>query len=118
MISGTKYGSKSFSSLPAEVSSKIARSNAGQSSPTRSLTASRASEPFAKQMRHMKPPAGLPKTCPKPRGSVRGSRMAAKKVSLVPRLTIAQPGALPPMPTRLLGLSPVNATTGVPARKP
>ena len=44
--------------------------------------------------------------------------MAANTVSLVPRLITALPGRLAPMPTRLLGLSPVKATTRVPGAKP
>ncbi len=66
----------------------------------------------------MKPPAGLPNTCPKPRGSVCGWRMAANTVSLVPMLTTAVPGSVAPIPTKLDGLSPVKATTGVPRLKP
>ena len=107
-----------FPSLPGSLRSRIARSNADQDNPTRSATASRASDPLAKQIKDMKPPAGLPNTCPNPRGSLRGSRMAANIVSLVPKLITTVPGSVAPMPTKLLGLSPVNASTGVPGAKP
>jgi hypothetical protein len=49
---------------------------------------------------------------------VRGAAIAANIVSLVPRLTTAVPGSVAPMPTRLDGLSPVKAMTGVSGWKP
>ena len=96
----------------------MARANSSQPRPKRFAISSRASEPLAKQQSAMKPPAGLPNTLPYPFGSVCGAAIAANMVSLVPRLTTAVPGALAPMPIRLDGLSPVNATTGVSGAKP
>ena len=49
---------------------------------------------------------------------MRGAAIAANIVSLVPRLTTAVPGSVAPMPTRLDGLSPVKAITGVLGAKP
>ena len=59
----------------------------------------------------MKPLAGLPKTWPKPFGSEIGLLIAAKNVSLVPRLITAVPGRAPPQPIRLFGLSPEKTYT-------
>src|SRR4029078_6983041 len=91
------------------------RAKSSQPRPTCLATASRASEPLGKQQSAMNPPPGLPKTLPKPRGSVRGAAIAANIVSLVPRLMTAVPGRVAPIPTRLLGVSPAKATTGGPA---
>ena len=52
------------------------------------------------------------------RVGARAPAIAANIVSLVPRLTTAVPGSVAPMPTRLDGLSPVNAMTGVLGAKP
>ena len=66
---------------------------------------------YQEQIRDMKPPAGLPKTWPKPWGSVRGPGMAANMVSEVPSEITTWPGSVAPMPTSEEGLSPVEMTT-------
>ena len=66
----------------------------------------------------MKPPAEVQKTLPKPSGSVRGSFIAAKNVSLVPSDITAHPGFHAPQPTSDAGLSPVNGATGIPGLSP
>ena len=63
---------------------------------------------LVKQIKDMNPPAGFPKTWPKPLGSVRATGMAANRVSLVPREMTTLPGAVAPMPTSEAGLSPVK----------
>ena len=111
VISDPKKGSMPRPRLPTGVCSSPSRSKSDQLSPRLSFTLSRASDPFKKHMRLIKPPIGLPNTCPKPFGSVRGSGIAAKRVSLVPRLITTFPGFEAPIPTRLQGLSPEKRTT-------
>jgi hypothetical protein len=51
-------------SLPGLVLSTMADAKSSQDRPKRRVISSRASEPFEKQAKDMKPPAGLPNTLP------------------------------------------------------
>src|SRR5207244_5887801 len=88
-----------------------ARENSGHDKPSRSRTCSRASEPFWKQVRPMKAPVGAPNTWPVPDASTSGVAVGANTVSLVPWEIASRPSVTRPVPIRLLGLSPVHATT-------
>ena len=110
MISGENQGSITRPPLPGG-SSASRREKSAHENPSPSRTCSRASDPFWKQVSPMKAPVGAPNTWPVPDASTSGVAIGANTVSLVPSEIASRPSATRPVPTRLLGLSPVQTVT-------